>query len=161
MLKKRMLLLAASLAAFGAVMVGGAFAFTPVSTSDSSVAVDVEDPVTPDFNVLPNAGPVSIVADGNWNNVATLNHQDNDANYNWTLTTLDITTSPVTWTGTCGAFGYRLNDGVNTGDPISPGLSVPAVLTTAAWLQLQVPATGTEADCQVGGVTIQATFSTP
>jgi hypothetical protein len=102
MLKKRMLLLAAALAAFGAVMVSGAFA-TPSGTASANSSNGVSGPAgngnyvieTPSLSAsinIPLWSQYTIAPDGNWHSAGKLT-VTNNTSYAVTVTDVDVTST--------------------------------------------------------------------
>ena len=158
MLSKRVLLLGAALASFSAMMVGGAFAFSAATDSDTSDLVDVADPVAPDLTLENHV--TTIPANGAPNKIDDIFHVDNDSNYAWALTQLDVNQSSATTTGTCAAFDYSLDGGVDSVGSLAIAVPSAAASTTYS-LFLSIPSSGTQADCQITGGVVTGTFQIP
>lgn len=148
MLKKRMLLLVASLAAFGAVMVSGAVA-NPTGTDSTDLdsgAVGVTNPVGVVYFGGPHTG--SIPANGNTYAVDGIYVSEADPDYSMNLTGLSISDQG---TGTCGTHTYSIGSWTNPTAVTGAGQWVAA-------LGLSIPITA-NSGCTVSGATVQATFT--
>ncbi|MCC7364952.1 MAG: hypothetical protein IT303_11330 [Dehalococcoidia bacterium] len=126
MLKKRTLLLGAALAAFGAMMVGGAFAIdTATKTSGQSGTVGITG-INAGNLAVQIGGVNDVVASGNPEKAADVQANDADTNYVYSVSGLDID-QPGSFTGTCDP-----GNAVSVSGPAVAG-SVPINGNTGDW----------------------------
>ncbi len=157
MFKKRMLLLGAAVAAFGAMSVGAGFSFGTFMDSDTSTNVAVIDSADNATVVLTGHVP-AIPANNLYYSVDNIEVLDVDANYQYNLTKLEVTSPGSVQTAACGTHDYQLSNGADivTGAPI---LTVNnAQVDTGYDLQLKIATSGTTTTCVITGGVVTATF---
>jgi plastocyanin len=162
-MKQKLLLLGASMVLLGTVAFGGALSFPEFTDNDSTTTVNVFDPAGPTIALGDEV--TNIAADGLYHEISSINATDADANYDYTLTDieLDYTTGgpgPVTVTPTCGAWDFSLVSGSD--DDALNGLSVAVDEAGSpvdiGSVYLMIPPVGTNEDCALSGAVVTATF---
>jgi hypothetical protein len=155
-MKQKLLLLGASMVLLGTVAFGGAFSFDSFDSTALTGTTSVFTPNAPDITLSPASS--TIAADGAYHQIHTINAEDTDANYDYTLTQVAVTNGVATEGGTCGSYDYGVdNTGANTK---ATSFAVPAagVSDTNEDVYLSISPIGTDTDCTLTGAEITATF---
>jgi hypothetical protein len=157
-MKQKLLLLGASMVLLGTVAFGGALSFPEFQDNESTAQVDVFNPTGPTIAL---ADPVAeIPADGDYHLIANIDATDGDANYDYTLTDLELNDAepPVVETATCGTWDFSL---INTGDDddlLGLSVAVSGGPVEVGSVYLNISPVGTSATCALTGAVVTATF---
>jgi hypothetical protein len=149
MLKKRVILLGVAVAAFGAILAGGAFA-NPTGTDNTPTSsnVGVTQPVV--VATFQNQA-TAIPANGTFKKAADIYAHDNDPDYSMNVTAVTVVTPASQTTPTCGTVNTQVTPVTL---PVGP-ISNTAPGTDVGDLEISIATTGTDNDCQVGGAVVK------
>lgn len=148
MIKKRVILLGVAVAAFGAILAGGAFA-NPTGTDDTPPSSNV-GVTQPDVEATFQNEASAIPANGTFKKAADIHARDNDPDYSMNVTAVTLQTSAGQTNPTCGTVVTQVAN-VVLGGPISD----TGTGTDVGDLEISIAPTGTDNTCQVGGAVVK------
>lgn len=155
MLQKRLMLLGASLVAFGAITVGGAIAFTLTPDTEVIGNTTVFAPTAPTLDAIPAA---TVPANNAYHKIADIKNSEADVNYDFLLTDVSITSEGSSLG--CGLYDYAFpgpTDSVTNLAGIGPvinGSSIDSLVD----LYVKIDPSGTDPSCTISGGVVTATY---